>query len=283
MLKNAMLSLLVLLGWVSTAAALPQPFTVRVGDFRVSTLVEAENRGGREILIGASDEDAAAFLDADGTYATAVSTYLIRSPEGAFLVDTGFGRNLAANLKALGLSPAAVRKVLITHSHGDHIGGLLKDGRAAFPSAQVYASAQEFGWSENMRTMLEKYRGRVRTFEPGTFDAPGTGVARGIGTIAAFGHTPGHTLFLLESRGERLLIWGDLAHAMQIQMPRPDVSVTYDDNPAQAAAVRRSVLHWAAKNEVPVAGMHIPYPGIGRIVEDAEEPGGYRFIPLEGK
>jgi hypothetical protein len=80
--------------------------------------------------------------------------------------------------------------------------------------------------------------------------------------------------------GEKLLIWGDLTHAMAIQMPRPGVSVTYDTDPAAAARVRTEVLKYAAENEIPVAGMHVAYPGIGRVREDPENPGGYKFIPM---
>ena len=104
-------------------------------------------------------------------------------------------------------------------------------------------------------------------------------IMRGIYAVEAYGHTPGHTMFLLNSGGERLLIWGDLTHAMAVQIPRPAVTVTFDVDTAAAAATREKVLKFVSENEIPVAGMHIAYPGIGDIVLDPENPGGYEFMP----
>jgi glyoxylase-like metal-dependent hydrolase (beta-lactamase superfamily II) len=101
--------------------------------------------------------------------------------------------------------------------------------------------------------------------------------AFGLQFIKTYGHTPGHTAYLILSQGERLLIWGDLAHAMAVQMPYPQVSVTYDVDPVQAAKSRRLVLDFITENNIPVAGMHIAYPGMGIVTKDKEVPGGYKF------
>jgi glyoxylase-like metal-dependent hydrolase (beta-lactamase superfamily II) len=117
----------------------------------------------------------------------------------------------------------------------------------------------------------------VETFLPGELGARLEELLPGIYPAAAFGHTPGHTVFLLDSEGDKLLIWGDLMHAQGIQFPAPEVSVTYDTDPVAAAAVRKTILEYAVKNRLPIAGMHLVYPAVGMV---EAEGSGYRFAPL---
>ncbi|MDR1514125.1 MAG: MBL fold metallo-hydrolase [Synergistaceae bacterium] len=253
-------------------------FRSKVGLFDVYTLPERQSEGNVSILIGASSRDIDEYIPT-GAYPTAVNAFAVKTPDGVILIDTGLGQNLALNLKSVGLSPEDIDSVLITHSHGDHIGGLLKDGAPAFPNAKVYISAAEFEWSHQVRRSLLGYEGRVNRFTPGGLDDSGTELMKGIRAIAAYGHTPGHTLFMIESAEERLLVWGDLTHAITIQAPRPDISVTYDSDPLQAAAARKEVLKFAAETSTPIAGMHIAYPGIGKIEPDSKRAGSYKFVP----
>jgi glyoxylase-like metal-dependent hydrolase (beta-lactamase superfamily II) len=123
---------------------------------------------------------------------------------------------------------------------------------------------------------LAAYPGRVETFRPGAIGTRISELLPGISPIAAFGHTPGHTLFMVESAGRKLLIWGDLMHAEAIQFPRPDISVTYDTDPAMAAASRKKVLEYVTANNIPIAGMHLVYPAVGRVSADGN---GYRLTP----
>lgn len=252
-------------------------FTIEVGDFKVSMLSERQREGDASILIGASEADIKKFIPG-GKYPSAVSVFLIRTPDGVHLVDTGYGEKLYENMASLGIKPEDVDSLLITHSHGDHIGGMVMDGKASLPNATVYASGNEVRWSESIREKLAAYEGRVEEFEPVQLGRHGTPIVSGVTAIAAYGHTPGHTVFLIESRGEKLLIWGDLTHAMAIQMPRPDVSVTYDSDPAEAAASRKAILDYVSRNEIPVAGAHIAWPGIGRVEKDDSGTGEYRFV-----
>jgi glyoxylase-like metal-dependent hydrolase (beta-lactamase superfamily II) len=266
--------------------------TFEVGDFLVSVLSEGQQRGKSDVLLGATPDMLKERLP-DGAYPTAVNAFLVRTPDQTVLVDAGFGRKLFGNLQSLGVSTGQVSAVLLTHLHGDHIGGLLLNGKAAFPSATLYlAQAEHDYWTSDAamqaapenrrggfrqaREVVAAYKDKLRLFAPnesaGT-DAPA--LFAGFWGVAAYGHTPGHTAYLLESAGSRLLIWGDLAHAMSIQMPYPEVAVTYDVDAKAAVNARQRLLEYAAQNKIPVGGMHIAYPSIGNV--KASGKGGYEY------
>ncbi|MDR1620741.1 MAG: MBL fold metallo-hydrolase [Synergistaceae bacterium] len=289
--------LLLLFSAGAQAAEHPNLYTYKVGAFQVSLLSEGQSDGSGSNLIGADEAAMKKYVfGADGTYPTAVNAFLVRTPERLILVDAGFGRALFSNLKSLGVEPEQIDAVLLTHMHGDHIGGLLIDGKAAFPKADLYLARQERdywtsgeimktfpedrqGGFKNAQKALEAYGEAVRTFEPSELNSDHEPLLPGIAAIAAFGHTPGHTLYMVESEGAKLLIWGDLTHAMSIQMPIPQVAMTYDVDPQMAVASRLAVLKYVTdgKGKIPVAGMHIPYPGIGEVAPDPA--GGYQFTP----
>ena len=196
------------------------------------------------------------------------------------MIDAGFGRNLFNNLELLGLAPEQIDIILITHMHGDHIGGLLKDGTITFPNAELYVANFEADyWLKNNSTsgaakVIEAYNSKLRLFEPSELNNSKELLSK-IHAIAAYGHTPGHTVFLLKSENAQLMVWGDLTHAMAIQMPHPEIAVTYDVNPQEAVAVRKKILEYIAEHKIFVAGMHIAFPAIGTITPNGD--GGYEF------
>jgi glyoxylase-like metal-dependent hydrolase (beta-lactamase superfamily II) len=272
----------VLLGFmaVHTAGADGNIFSYRVGRFEVYTLVENRGPGRRSILLGAGEDLVKQYLGS--SFQSETNIFLIKGPDRNVLVDTGFGTTLFESLNALGIGPDRIDAVLLTHMHGDHIGGLQRDGRPLFPNAAVYLAQEERDyWTSSAVNRaaidaLAPYGGRVETFHPGELGSVLSELLPGITPIAAFGHTPGHTVFQIESEGRRLLIWGDLIHVQGIQFPLPDISVSYDTDPAAAAAVRRRLLEYAASNNIPVAGMHLVYPAIGGVRVRGE---GYEFLP----
>lgn len=231
---------------------------------------------------------------------TAVNAYLVNTGTQLVLIDTGaathFGPTLghvAENLKAAGYDPSRVDIILITHMHGDHIGGLNDaDGKPIYPNAKIFvAKAENDFWLSQKAadsapakdkpffklahdvTAPYLANGKWQTFPEGSELIPG------IRTVEAKGHTPGHTAYAVESQGQKLLIWGDLVHAHAVQFSRPGVSIEFDIDQKQAIATRRSIMKLVAADKSLVAGMHLPLPGIGHVRADGK--GSYTWVPIE--
>jgi glyoxylase-like metal-dependent hydrolase (beta-lactamase superfamily II) len=173
--------------------------------------------------------------------------------------------------------------------HSDHIGGLLlPDGKVAFPNAVVRAAQQEADYwlskakmaaapaeakdgFANAQKALAPYVAAGR-FKPFNGDVQ---LVPGVRSVAASGHTPGHTLYIVESGGQKLLLWGDLMHAAAAQFPDPSVSLRYDLDLPAAAEQRKKVFADAAEHGYWVAGAHLPFPGIGHLRTNGS---GYTFV-----
>jgi glyoxylase-like metal-dependent hydrolase (beta-lactamase superfamily II) len=270
---------LILTNLAMTAQDKQEVFTVNVGSLKVSALPEGQGEGNTRILIGATPEQISKYLP-DGKFPNATNAFLIRKNGQNILVDAGYGRKLFDNLQSLGVTPEQVNFVLLTHMHGDHIGGLLRDGKKSFPNADLLLSREEYDYwynnkNESQKKVLDVYGENIILFDDKEFDEMGENIVPGIECIAAYGHTPGHTAFLLSDGNEKLLIWGDLTHAMKIQMPCPEVAVTYDVTPDVAVKSRKKILEYVSKHKIPVAGMHIAYPAIGNVTSNSS--GGYVF------
>ena len=246
-------------------------FFYKLGKFEVFTLVDSRRTGGiPKFLVGADHEMLTKYFPSGETQSQ-LNSFLIRGNGNVILVDSALGSMLLENLKNLNVSPDMVDTILITHMHPDHIGGLVKDGKALFPNATIYLADEEKSYwtktniNQGVVDILELYDKRIKTFFPEELRKNATELLPGITPVSAFGHTPGHTIFMLESEGEKLLICGDLVHAELIQFAHPNVSVTYDTYPDKAVIVRKEIFKYVTENNIPIAGMHLVYPSIGSI------------------
>ena len=278
----------------------PGFYRMMLGDFEVTAL----NDGSFDLPVDKLLKQPAAKTDAalamyfqKPPVETSVNAFLINTGAKLVLIDTGTGGlsgpttgTLLANLRAAGYQPEQVDDVLITHMHGDHVGGLSHDGVAVFPNAQVHAGQGDADYWLNAATMdkadaakrggfqaamnaLAPYIAAHR-FQPIGVDGE---IVPGIRSWATPGHTPGHTSYVVESRGRRLIVAGDLIHVAAVQFDDPTVTISFDSDAAGAAASRAKVFRQAAKDRALIAAAHLQFPGIGRLRANGK---GWEFVPV---
>lgn len=217
---------------------------------------------------------------------------LVNTGTDLVLFDTGLGANgreggmgqTLSALQASGYTPDQVTVVVITHMHGDHIGGLTENGAPAFPNARYVTAQAEFDfWSspDRMGTPAENgHKGVVANVVPladkMSFIGDGGAIVPGITGMAAFGHSPGHMIYRLESGGRGLVITADTANHFVLSLQRPDWEVRFDMDKAAAAATRKTVFDMIATERLPFIGYHMPFPSVG-FVEKLDT--GYRWVP----
>jgi glyoxylase-like metal-dependent hydrolase (beta-lactamase superfamily II) len=227
---------------------------------------------------------------------TSVNAFLINTGAKLVLVDTGCGTlfgptvgRLLSNLEASGYQPEQVDEIYITHMHGDHVGGLAVDGKVAYPNAIVRAAQQEADFwlskahmdaapaegkdgYQSAMNMLNPYiaAGKFKPFSGDTELVPG------IRAVASPGHTAGHTLYVVESSGQKLILWGDLMHVATAQFTDPSVTIRFDTDSGMAVAARRKVFGDAAEHGYWVGGAHLSFPGVGHLRAAGS---GYGFVP----
>lgn len=229
-------------------------------------------------------------------FETSVNCFLINTGSKLVLIDAGAGALFGAtlgkaidNLKASGYKPEQVDEIYITHMHADHVGALSAAGKIAFPNAVVRAhkAEGEFWLSQaNMDkapdAMKDFFKGAQASVGPYAavgkykpFDGE-TELVPGIRAVPAIGHTPGHTTYVIESKGEKLVVWGDVMHVAAVQFLDPSVTIQFDSDSPKAMAARKKAFADAAKGGYFVAVAHISFPGIGQIRSDGA---GYRWYP----
>lgn len=236
------------------------------GKMETVTLFDKKSNPDTSILIGANEEQKAKYFP-DGKMSGNILAFFVKIKGREILFDTGLpDGQIAAELKKSGRNTGDVKTILLTHLHRDHYGGLVDaEGKASFPNAAVYVSRAERAYwvdekkDQNVIRALAQYADRIHVFDFGDEVMPG------VKALDTSGHTPGHTSFMLKSGKEKLLIIGDLIHFPHIQLPLPEVAVRYDVDPAKAILARKRIFDYVSENRIPVAGMHIPYPGILKI------------------
>jgi glyoxylase-like metal-dependent hydrolase (beta-lactamase superfamily II) len=289
------------------ASSLPeQPgiYRMQLGDFDVialsdgtiplnlNTLLHDAKPGELDDLLHRS------FLDS--IVETSITAFLVRANNKLILIDAGSGSFMGStlgkvkqNLLLAGIRPEDIDAVLPTHLHADHIGGLVDNGKTVFPNATVYLSKPEADFwlndtnrqTSNKRAKpffdgaqasLAPYQksGKIKFFEPGAQLFPG------ITSAPSFGHTPGECFYLLESKGQKLVFWGDIVHAGAVQFANPSITIDFDVDLTGAKLTRKRAFEDAVKKGYWIAAPHLSFPGIGhlRFVNNS-----YEWLPVNYK
>ena len=222
---------------------------------------------------------------------------LLRMGGRTVLFDTGNGESadkgptgpgqLRKSLASAGVSPEQIDLVVITHFHGDHIGGLLRaDGSLGFPNAGITVPEAEWafwmsadersrakgghleGSFANAERVLTPLKDRISQHRAGAEVAPG------IVAVATPGHTPGHTSYAVSSGAAKLFIQGDVTNHPALFVRNPGWHLAFDMDPDKAEATRRSVYEMLLAEQMPVQGFHFPFPSRGFVERDGA---GYRL------
>ena len=271
----------------------------RIGDIVVTALSDGYLDGTVEVMQNIAP-DAATRLLSDAFRPgrrTSVNCYLVYSAGRLALIETGSGDyllptagKLQQNLKAAGVDPASIEKVILTHMHPDHSAGLTdpKTGAKMFTNAELVVHANEpQHWQDDgamarsgerekklyfqcareqmapYHNVMHRYSGSVEVFP-------------GVTSVPLHGHTPGHSGYMISSGKESLLIWGDIVHVPEVQVQRPEVTMVFDTDPHAAAATRKRVFDMVATDRQLIAGMHVHFPGFAYVAKHRD---GYTMVP----
>ena len=280
----------------------PGFYRMKVGDLEVTALYDGTGVFGSDWLNGTKatmDGVLEALHEDPHLLEVADCGFLVNTGKQLILVDVGtggwwggaaFGR-FGGSLRSAGYTPEAVNIVLLTHLHSDHAGGLTThDGKRVFPNADVYVAKVEsdFWLSPDIAAKAPKdaqpffqsaqaiaapyiKAGKWHTF------SGSEKIVDGMELVPLPGHTPGHTGYEFSSRGQKVLFWGDIVHALRVQLQHPDVTAMFDIDQTAAAATRHQILLKLAGEDVLIAAPHLNFPGMGRLHRQGS---GYSWAPV---
>ncbi|MGC0052684.1 MBL fold hydrolase [Ochrobactrum sp. MYb15] len=269
------------------------------GDFEITTLSDGRRAGEapeKTYAIDQDPKDVAALLEENllptDRFVNSFTPVLINTGKELVLFDTGMGAGareagqgkLISALEASGYKAGDVSLVVLSHFHPDHIGGLMEDGKPAFANARYAAGQREFDfWTDPARlespakTVAQMVEKNVKPLaEKTTFIDDGKEVVPGIHAIGAYGHTPGHLAFRVESDGKSLMLISDTANHSVITLQRPDWHVSFDIDKDMAVETRKRIFDMIATDRLPFIGYHMPFPSLAYLQREGE---GYRYVP----
>ncbi|MBA4014323.1 MAG: MBL fold metallo-hydrolase [Phenylobacterium sp.] len=272
------------------AAVAQAPYSFKIGALQANALLDGAIKvanDGKTFGVGRPPAEVAAVLKGAGhdSLDLSIQPLLVRGEGRVMLFDTGAARvgfaqggKLLASMRAAGVDPAQVTDIFISHSHADHVGGLVGvDGGLTFPNAAIHVSAPEWAAMQadpGQAALVKAIAPKVAAFAPGAEILPGLVTA-----VEVRGHTPGHSAFEIASNDQRLLYVGDTVHHFVISVAKPEWDIEYDGGSTTAPASRRALLKLAADQDLRLYAVHFPYPGLGRVKAHGE---GFAWVPEAG-
>ena len=277
---------------VSFAAELAM---LKLGDIAVSTISDGHFDLPNNWFANASTETLAAAGD---PIRAGANVWLVRSKDRLILIDTGSGKlyadsiptvgKLDALLAAEGINKNDITDIVITHMHGDHIGGLMRPDAGGFSKAKIHMAEAEWTYWTNpelvnqvpdemkdtiklTQAIAAPIADRVTTY------ADKTDLGGGLNLVSLPGHTPGHSGVRISDGGEELLIVGDAIISETLQFKDPDITYVLDFDKQQAIKTRVELLSQLSETNKPFAATHLSYPGMGRVRQVGDR---FKFEPL---
>jgi glyoxylase-like metal-dependent hydrolase (beta-lactamase superfamily II) len=275
-------------------------FRMKVGDFEVTALSDGTADLPMDKLLTNTTPDkvnkalAENFMKAP--VETSVNAFVVNTGTKLVMIDSGSGSlfgptlgKVVISLKAAGYKPEQIDEIYITHMHADHVGGVATNGKAVFPNATIRAGKAEGEFwltQANMDKapdqMKDFFKGAMASMKPYAkkykpIEGDDVELVPGVHALAAPGHTPGHTIYAIESKGEKMVFCGDLMHVAAVQFADPSVTIQFDADPKSAAPQRQKLYADATAKGYYVAFTHVSFPGIGHV---RKEGTGYEWIPV---
>ncbi|QWT21603.1 MBL fold metallo-hydrolase [Bacillus sp. NP157] len=284
----------------TTPAASTQPSaSFRIGEMTAMSINDGsltEPNDGKSFVTDQSPAAVATLLTKAGLpgdhVELAIHPLLVKAGTYVLLFDSGAGRyfgpasgKLPASLAQAGVDPATVTDIFISHTHGDHIGGLVTmAGKLFFPKATIHMSAPEWQWLSHMKDadgakigvpdverVVATIRSHVAAFQPGATVLPGL-----VKAVEIDGHTPGHSGYDIGTAPQDLFYVGDAMHSSVVSVEQPAWKIAFDNDPATAEASRVALVPRLAASGQRIFAVHFPFPGVGKIVR---KDGSYAWQP----
>ena len=226
-----------------------------------------------------------------------LTVIVLKIGDNHIMIDAGSGvgqwqanaTHLPANMQAAGIDRSQIKTILISHFHPDHVWGLMEKGtnNAVFPDAELVTNSVEYKfWTEpgrveklpeGRRAAGKRIADVFPTWKNWNLVDSGTEVAPGIQILDAYGHTPGHSVYLVTSGKDQLMVSNDVMYVPALLAPHPDWQGAYDQDGPLAITTRRRIIDRAIADKMAICGAHFPFPGAGAFAKDGNA---YTFSPV---